>query len=216
MSETIFGCTIVLSTGRIIPTRWVGEHHVREDLGFIPSFADWVKAIRPEPWMGRTAKLESEHLHAPTAIATELSSLESDRYLYEVSDDRNCRTKTAVPLPYGKSRVRHLEENPRLCYDNQMKRAEAITRLRDHEAELKRLGVEHLYLFGSTARDEARDESDVDLLFDYEKGKLGLFELMDVKEAAARILGRRTDIMTRDSIHKLLRQRIEATAVPVF
>jgi len=78
------------------------------------------------------------------------------------------------------------------------------------------LGVLHLYLFGSTARDEARDGSDVDLFFDYEKGKLGLFELMDVKEAAARILGRTTDIMTRDSIHKLLRQRIEATAVPVF
>jgi predicted nucleotidyltransferase len=97
-----------------------------------------------------------------------------------------------------------------------MSRAEAITRLRDHEAELKRLGVLHLYLFGSMARDEARDESDVDLFFDYEKGKLGLFELMDVKEAAARILGRRTDIMTRDSIHKLLRQRIEATAVSVF
>jgi predicted nucleotidyltransferase len=97
-----------------------------------------------------------------------------------------------------------------------MKCAEAITRLRDHEAELKRLGVQHLYLFGSTARDQARDESDVDLFFDYEKGKLGLFELMDVKEAATRILGRKTDIMTRDSIHKLLRQRIEETAVPVF
>jgi hypothetical protein len=36
----------------------VGEQHVREDLGFIPSFADWVKAIRPEPWMGRAQKLE--------------------------------------------------------------------------------------------------------------------------------------------------------------
>jgi hypothetical protein len=60
MAETIFGSTITLSTGRIIPTRWVGEQHVREDLGFIPSFADWVKAIRPKPWMGRTQKLESE------------------------------------------------------------------------------------------------------------------------------------------------------------
>ncbi|MEO8245410.1 MAG: hypothetical protein ABI832_24320 [bacterium] len=57
-SETIFGPTITLSTGRVIPTRWVGEQHVREDLGFIPSFADWVKAIRPEPWMGRTEKSE--------------------------------------------------------------------------------------------------------------------------------------------------------------
>lgn len=60
MAETIFGRTLTLSTGRVIPTRWVGEQHVKEDLGFIPSFADWVKAIRPEPWMGRTQYIESE------------------------------------------------------------------------------------------------------------------------------------------------------------
>jgi hypothetical protein len=42
----------------VIPVRWIGEQHVREDLGYIPSFADWVKAIRPEPWMGRALKLE--------------------------------------------------------------------------------------------------------------------------------------------------------------
>jgi uncharacterized protein len=46
-------------------------------------------------------------------------------------------------------------------------------------------------------------------------GKLGLFELMDVKECASRILGRNTDIM-RNSLHKMLRQTIEATAVRVF
>jgi predicted nucleotidyltransferase len=97
-----------------------------------------------------------------------------------------------------------------------MRRSDAIARLREHEAELKRLGVQHLYLFGSTARDRAREDSDNDLFFDYEKGRLGLYELMDVKAAAARILGCKTDIMTRDSIHKTLRQRIEATAVPVF
>lgn len=60
MAETIFGLTITLSTLRVIPTRWVGEQHVREDLGFIPSFADWVKAIRPEPWMGRAQRIEAE------------------------------------------------------------------------------------------------------------------------------------------------------------
>lgn len=58
-AETVFGPTITLSTGRVIPTRWVGEQHVKEDLGFIPSFADWVKAIRPEPWMGRAEKIEA-------------------------------------------------------------------------------------------------------------------------------------------------------------
>jgi uncharacterized protein len=97
-----------------------------------------------------------------------------------------------------------------------MERADAIAVLKEHEAELRRLGVEHLYLFGSTARGEAREDSDVDLFFDYEKGKLGLFELMDVKETAARILGRKTDIMTRDSLHKTLRKQIESAALQVF
>lgn len=60
MAESIFGPTLTLSTGRVIPTRWVGEQHVREDLGFIPSFADWVKTIRPQPWMGRTPSLPME------------------------------------------------------------------------------------------------------------------------------------------------------------
>lgn len=105
---------------------------------------------------------------------------------------------------------------PRLCYIQSMERDEAISRLLYHEADLKRLGVEHVYMFGSTARGEAKDDSDVDLFFDYEKGKLGLYELMDVKEYAARILGRKTDIMTRDSLHKTLRRRIEDTAIRVF
>ena len=60
MSEIIFGSTITISTGRVIPVRWIGEQHVREDLGRIPSFADWVRAIRPEPWMGRASTLGLE------------------------------------------------------------------------------------------------------------------------------------------------------------
>ena len=60
MAETIFGATITLSTGRVIPARWVGEQHDREDLGRIPSFADWARAIHPAPWMGRTQRIEAE------------------------------------------------------------------------------------------------------------------------------------------------------------
>ena len=81
---------------------------------------------------------------------------------------------------------------------------------------LKRLGVEHLYLFGSTARDAAGPDSDVDLFFDYQQGRLGLFALMELKEQAAVILGRPTDIMSRDSIHRVLREHIEQSAVQVF
>ena len=57
MAERFFGVTITVSTGRIVPVRLTGERHVIEDLGFIPSFADWVRTIRPEPWMGRAQPL---------------------------------------------------------------------------------------------------------------------------------------------------------------
>jgi predicted nucleotidyltransferase len=97
-----------------------------------------------------------------------------------------------------------------------MKRADAITLLQAHEAQLKQLGVLTLYMFGSTAREEAREGSDVDLFFDYDKGKLGLFELMDVKEYTSGILGCKADIMTRDSIHRVLRDEIESSAIRVY
>ena len=57
MAERFFGPVMTISTGRIIPVRLIGEQHVHEDIGFIPGFADWIKAIRPEPWMGRTTAL---------------------------------------------------------------------------------------------------------------------------------------------------------------
>ena len=69
MLETIFGTTITLSTGRVIPTRWIGEQHVSEDLGRIPSFADWARAIRPEPWMGRAQPLHLVLDAAPAPVA---------------------------------------------------------------------------------------------------------------------------------------------------
>ena len=97
-----------------------------------------------------------------------------------------------------------------------MKRRAVIAKLKQHDAELKRLGVKRLYLFGSTARDEGRDDSDVDLFFDHARGKLSLFQLMDVKEFAASILGGKAEIMTCASLHPILRGQIEASALRVF
>lgn len=59
-SESVFGGTITLSSGRVIPTRWVGEQHVREDCGFIPTLQDWLQQISPQPWMNRPLHIEKE------------------------------------------------------------------------------------------------------------------------------------------------------------
>ncbi len=67
MAETIFGVTITVSNGRVVPVRLIGEQHILEDLGRVPSFADWVRAIRPEAWMGRAGRIPDA---MPTADPT--------------------------------------------------------------------------------------------------------------------------------------------------
>jgi hypothetical protein len=51
MCESIFGVTIVNSQGRKVPVRFIGEQHVKEDLGWIPTVKDWFKNIKAESWM---------------------------------------------------------------------------------------------------------------------------------------------------------------------
>lgn len=58
MLETLFGPTIVNTDSRVVPVRLVGEQHVREDLGAIPSFADWGRLITPQDWMLRGHRLD--------------------------------------------------------------------------------------------------------------------------------------------------------------
>ena len=58
MLETVFGATLINADGRTIPVRLIGEQHVREDLGSIPSFADWARQISPQAWMLRGHPLD--------------------------------------------------------------------------------------------------------------------------------------------------------------
>jgi uncharacterized protein len=97
-----------------------------------------------------------------------------------------------------------------------MDRNTAVAKLRRHAQELRAEGIAALYLFGSTARGEAGANSDVDLFFDYDDPRFSLIELVRVKERVNSILGGRADIMTRDSLHPMLKERIEASALRIF
>ena len=72
-------------------------------------------------------------------------------------------------------------------------RDQILRTLSDHHHELvQRFGVKHLALFGSAARDELHDDSDVDVLVDYEGPVTydGYFKLQDYLQA---LLGRSVD-----------------------
>lgn len=62
MCEKIFGITIKNSNNKDIPVRFIGEQHVREDLGFIPSMQDWFKNIKVEEWMLKGNPLDTKEI----------------------------------------------------------------------------------------------------------------------------------------------------------
>ena len=78
--------------------------------------------------------------------------------------------------------------------------------LAEHRDDLVRLGARRLGLFGSFARDEARPDSDVDLLVDLDHHTFDRY--MDLKLYLEDLLGRRVDLVLADRIKPALRERI--------
>lgn len=98
-----------------------------------------------------------------------------------------------------------------------MNRAIAIRSLKTHARVIKAMGATPLYLFGSTACDERRSSSDLDLFIDYDPArKFSLLELVSIKQFLEEKLAVEVDITTRNSLHPMLRRDIEQSAVRVF
>jgi predicted nucleotidyltransferase len=89
--------------------------------------------------------------------------------------------------------------------------------LQDCLSEIRAHGVRALYLFGSTARDMARDNSDVDIFIEAQQAdRFNAFDLIDVKTLLERRLDAHVDLTTRDGLHPRLREQIERESVRVF
>jgi uncharacterized protein len=98
-----------------------------------------------------------------------------------------------------------------------MTRAQAIAELTRHADSIKAKGATSLYLFGSTVRDEAKPDSDLDLFVDYDpNGRFSLIELVGIKLFLEETLGVEADVTTRDSLHPMMKDDIERSAVRIF
>ena len=96
-------------------------------------------------------------------------------------------------------------------------RQQVIDVLRRHEPEFRDAGVGAMFVFGSVARDQADEGSDVDVFFDLKRPRgFTLFDLVALQERMQDILGAKVDLMTRKGIHPRRRDRIEADAVQIF
>jgi hypothetical protein len=81
LCERLTGVVVRNSDGKEIPTRLVGEQHVKDDLGWIPTVKDWLVNLKIEPWMTRTVvrPLRDELSEVTLAAQTPHSESESTK-----------------------------------------------------------------------------------------------------------------------------------------
>jgi predicted nucleotidyltransferase len=87
----------------------------------------------------------------------------------------------------------------------------------EKKAEILRVaevhGARNIRVFGSVVRDDNRDDSDVDLLVEFEEGKT-LFDLIGLKLDLQNLLGATVDVVTPNSL-RYIRDRVLAEALPI-
>jgi predicted nucleotidyltransferase len=95
-----------------------------------------------------------------------------------------------------------------------MNRQQALQTLAENRGQLKRFSVKDLYLFGSVARDEAIDGSDVDILVEFQPdAKIGLFQFAQLQRFLSELLECNVDLATPDALHKDLKEDILKEAI---
>jgi uncharacterized protein len=88
--------------------------------------------------------------------------------------------------------------------------------LQAHREVLQQYGVQEVRVFGSAARGEAGEGSDIDLLVDYDPSvRIGLFAFVRLRRRLSELLGCPVDLVTPDALHPALRESILREAVRV-
>lgn len=80
----------------------------------------------------------------------------------------------------------------------------------------RRYGIARLEVFGSVARGEQRPDSDVDLLYTLEGGRALGWEVEDLVESLTEVFHRPVDLVSRRSLHPMIRDRVMAEAEPLY
>ena len=80
--------------------------------------------------------------------------------------------------------------------------------LQAHKEELrKRYGVKRIGVFGSYSRGEQKEDSDVDILVEFEK-PVGLIDFVRLQEYLESLLGVKVDLVTKGALKKRIKERV--------
>ncbi len=103
-----------------------------------------------------------------------------------------------------------------MWYDDDMRKEDALSILRRFESDLRARGVRRAALFGSVARGDNRQDSDIDIMIEIEpEAHIGVFEYAGLKEYIASLFDGPVDVVSRENLKPFIRPAV-ADAIYAF
>ncbi len=92
---------------------------------------------------------------------------------------------------------------------------ESLKNNKDIKNILEEYGVQYIAVFGSVAKATNTENSDLDLIVEF-TGKRNLFKIIELSQKLSEVLGVKVDLVTKDSISKYLKDRVEQEKVVIY
>jgi uncharacterized protein len=104
-----------------------------------------------------------------------------------------------------------------MCHNSAVDRTQIIARLREHATELKAAGLTHIRLYGSVARGDSSEKSDVDLIVEFDpQRRQTLVSVGSLQARLAEILEAQVDLSTAEWMREPVRARAIREAILAF
>jgi len=90
-----------------------------------------------------------------------------------------------------------------------MTKEQVIQKLRENMDKIRSFGVKKIGIFGSVVRDETREDSDIDIIVEFEKDKKNFENFINLAFFLEDLLGREVDLLTSESISPYIKPYIQ-------
>jgi uncharacterized protein len=98
-----------------------------------------------------------------------------------------------------------------------MNKDAVIATLRAHRADIERLGIVHVALFGSLARDEAGPDSDIDIAIDFADGaRIDMFKYAGIKRQIAELFVDPVDVVSTAAMRDGISEAAKSEMIYAF
>ena len=94
-----------------------------------------------------------------------------------------------------------------------MKKEEILKKIRENKEKIRSFEVKRIEIFGSFVRGEEKEESDIDIIVEFEEGKKNFDNFINLAFFLEELLGRKVDLLTPESISPYIKPYIEKEVV---